>query len=142
MLLIRVQQLLYRQLKVIVCLIILFLSSDDDIENWRGKGEEPITSLTSKGNNKRQKICPTSKNTATQIEYEANINIAKQLFDNLSTSSISDDNEEITFIDTFANSQIIHESKTSEIPNNDIQGVLKKKSKIKKQTHKVYATNT
>jgi len=105
----------------------LFLSSDDDIENRRGKDEEPITSLTLKCNNKRQKIYPTSKNTATKIESEANVNIVKQLFDNLSSSLISDDNEEITFIDTFANSQIIHENKTSEIPNNDIQGVLKKK---------------
>lgn len=104
------------------------LSSDDDIENWRGKGEEPITSLTLKGNYKRQKICPTSNNTATKIESEANINIAKGLFDNLSSSSLSDDNEEITFIDTFANSQIMHENKTSKITNNDIQGVLKKKS--------------
>jgi len=104
-----------------------FLSSGDDIENWRGKDEEPITSLILKGNYKRQKICPTSNNTATKIESEANINIAKQLFDNLSSSSLSDDNEEITFIDTFANSQIMHENKTSDITNNDIQGVLKKK---------------
>jgi len=103
-----------------------FLSSDDDIENWRGKGEEPIT-ITLKENNKKQKIFHTSKSTATKNKSEANIKITKQLFDNLSSSSISDDNEESAFIDIFANSQITHENKTSEITNNDIHGVMEKK---------------
>jgi len=107
-----------------------FLSSNDDIEHWGGKGEEPITSLTLKGNHKNQKICTTSKNTHTKIKSETNMKIAKKLFDNLSSSSISGGNEEIVFIDTFANSQIMHENKTSKIANKDIHGVLKKKSKI------------
>jgi len=90
-----------------------FLSPDDDIENWRGKGEEPIRSITFKGNNKKQKICPTSKNTVTKMKSEENIKIAKKLFDNLSSSSISDYNEDnIPFIDTFLN-----ENNTSEIIN-------------------------
>jgi len=104
-----------------------FLSSNDDIEHWGGKGEEPITSLTLKGNHKNQKICITSKNTHTKIKSETNMKIAKKLFDNLSSSSISGGNEEIVFIDTFANSQIMHENKTSKIANKDIHGVLKKK---------------
>ncbi|KAF0708612.1 Uncharacterized protein FWK35_00033148 [Aphis craccivora] len=75
-----------------------FLSSDDDIENWRGKGEEPITSITLKENNKKQIKFHSSKNTATKVKSEANIKITKQLFDNLGTSSISDDNEKNAFV--------------------------------------------
>jgi len=109
-----------------------FLSSDDDIENWCGKGEEPITSLTLKAYNQKQQICATSKNTATKIKSEANIKIAKKLFNNLSSSSISNGNEETAFIDTFDNSQIKHENKTSEISYKDIHSVLKKKVKNQK----------
>lgn len=70
--------------------------SDDDVENWHGKGEEPITSVTLKGNNEKQKLCPIPKNTNTntQIKSVANIGIAKKHFDNLSSSSVSYDNKD------------------------------------------------
>lgn len=105
-----------------------FLSSDDDIENWRGKDEGPITSLTLKRNNKKPKICPNTKNTATKIKSEANIKITNKLFDNLSSSSISDNNEHTAFIDKFVNSHIMEENKTSDITTKYLHGALKKTS--------------
>lgn len=77
-------------------------SSSYDVENWRGKGEEPLTSLTLKENNIKKNVkqepCLSFKNTALKWKHEA-----KKVFDISLESSTSEDIDHL-FVGALENS--------------------------------------